>query len=162
MSSSELHAAARRILAAGPWGFLTTEDPPVRTRVVQHLEVTDDLTITFSTGPHTRKAESIRRKPAVIYAALDPVTGGAVSVHGQATLDDDPTERQRLWIDDLAPFFPAGPTGDGFVLVRIVPLRIEVWSVVDDMSPPPFGLSSLATGRSDPDDAWSGPTGTHP
>ena len=162
MLPSALHTAARRILAAGPWGFVTTTESPVRTRVVQHLEVSDELTITFSTGPDTRKAQSIRRDPNVIYSALDSATGSAVAIHGTATLIDDLHERQKLWIDDLAPFFPNGPTDDGFVLVRIVPNRVEVWSLEDGLTPPPFGLSSMFTDRTEPGDSWTDPTGTHP
>lgn len=159
-TSDDLVAAAVRIATAATYGFLTTSTDQLETRVVQHLEVTNDATITFSTGPRTRKHESIQTNPNVSYGVFDAGTAAAATIYGHARIDHDPDRRQMLWVDDLAPFFPGGPGDDGFVLVTIEAERIEVWSIPDEMSPSPFGLSSMITrargGR------WDEPTGTHP
>lgn len=152
--------AARRITLATPYGFLTTTGDQIQTRLVQHLDIADDCRITFSTGPGTRKAESIRQQPSVSYAVYDPDTQAAAAIYGNARFDDDIDRRQALWTDDLAPFFPDGPTADGFVLVTIDPSRVEVWSVPDELAPAPFGLSSIVIEQTS--GGWTEATGTHP
>lgn len=159
-TSNDAITAARRIANAATYGFFTTAADGIQTRLVQHLEVTDDCGITFSTGPTTRKAASVRVNSSVSYAVYDPETLAAATIYGATHLDTDLGRRMALWDDSLAPFFPEGPDADGFVLVTIVPTRIEVWSLPDELAPPPFGLSSATTRRAN--DSWSEVTGTHP
>lgn len=152
--------AARRIAHAADYGFFTTAAPGIQTRLVQHLEITEGCSVTFSTGPSTRKAASVRAQSAVSYAVYDNDSRAAATIYGDAHLDDDLERRRGLWVDSLAPFFPGGPTSDGFVLVTIEAKRIEVWSIPDGLAPEPLGLSSAATERTG--EAWSEMTGTHP
>ena len=107
-------AAARRIATAAAYGFVTTTPGGLQTRLVQLLEITDDCRITFSTGPTTRKAASIRADPSVCYSAFDQETLASAAVYGTARLDEDLDRRQDLWDESLAPFFPDGPASDGF------------------------------------------------
>lgn len=159
-TSDDVITAARRIANVATYGFFTTAADGIQTRMVQHLEVTDDCGITFSTGPATRKAVSVRADSSVSYAVYDPETRAAASINGVAHLDTDLGRRLALWDDSLAPFFPEGPDGDGFVLVTIVATQVEVWSMPDELAPPPFGLSSATSHRVN--DSWSEATGTHP
>lgn len=157
---AEVLNAARRIALAARHGFLTTVADGIETRLVQHLEVAQDCQITFSTGPETRKAASIRLDPVVSYAMHDRETRAAATLYGSARLVDDLERRQELWIDELGRFFPNGPSSDDFVLVTIQPERIEVWSVEDELAPKPFGLNSVAISLCD--GLWQQPTGTYP
>lgn len=44
-------------------------------------------------------------------------------------------------------FFPDGPAGDDFVLLRFEPDRIEVWDASRRITPEPFGLCSASLVR---------------
>jgi general stress protein 26 len=83
-----------------------------------------------------------------------------VCLYGTATLDEDLSRRRSAWVPGLAPFVPGGPEDPEFVLVRLDPDRIEVWSEQDRVHPDPFGMASAVVLRSA--DGWAGPTTTHP
>lgn len=161
MDATHVVAVARRVLAAGPYGFLTTwtqAGPSVR--LVQHLSIADDLSVVFATERGTRKEREIAINPRVVYAVEDARTRSAVSLYGEATLDDDPDHRRALWTPEFTQYFPDSPTGPNFVLVSITPDRAEVWSRDDAILPDPVGRSSAVVTRTGT--GWAGPTGTHP
>ena len=155
-------AAGRRIAAVNRYGFLATSDarggPSVR--MVQHLEVSDNLDVAFSTSPTTRKAAELRASPDVAYSIADESGGAAVTIYGPVTLGHDSERRRALWLDELELFFPGGPDSDDFLIVEIAAARVEVWSFADGIHPPPFGLNSASILRTAV--GWTTPTGTHP
>jgi general stress protein 26 len=161
MDLTAVVAAAHRVLTANPYGFLTTSGAAGPTvRMVQHLSVDEGLQVVFGTERGTRKEVEIAANPDVVYAVADRATRAAVCLYGAAVLDDDPGRRRALWRPELSRYFPDSPDGPAFVLVSIVPDRVEVWSRDDDIHPEPIGRSSAVATRSPA--GWTGPTGTHP
>lgn len=161
MDVTQIVAAARRVLAATPYGFLTTVGPAgPSVRLVQHLSVDADLRVIFGTGRHTRKAAELRANPSAVYAAADPATRAAVSLYGEAVIDEDLDHRRAEWIPEFARWFPGGPGEPGFILVSVTPDRIEVWSGQDRIHPDPPALSSAVAVRSGA--GWAGPAATQP
>lgn len=158
MEVTQIVAAARRVLAATPYGFLTTMGPGgPSVRLVQHLNVDEDLRVIFGTGRHTRKAAELQANPGAVYAAADPATRAAVCLYGEAAIDEDLDHRRAGWIPELERYFPHGPGGPEFVLVSIRPHRIEAWSAHDRIHPDPLGQSSAVAIRSGA--GWAGPAG---
>jgi general stress protein 26 len=153
-TSETLLDVARRLLAAAPCGFFVTAEPqgPPSGRLVQHLEVTDDLTVTFSTSPTTRKAERAAATGTATYLVEDRDCLAYVSLSGQARLDDDLELRRRLWYEGLRDFFPEGPEGSDFVLVVLSTDRVELVSIADKIHPDPYGLVPAVLVRDH--DAW--------
>lgn len=142
---------ARRILRAAPYGFLTTcgEDGP-RARLVQHLLVEDDCSIWLATSPRSRKVADVRASPwPVVYAVEDRQAFAYVTVSGEPSLIDDDTRRRALWQDGLRAFFPGGPLGEDFILMRVAAHRLELMSFADAVHPDPYGLSALTLTRAD-------------
>lgn len=154
--------AAHRIAASTPFGFLTTGVVVGRLscRLVQHLEVGEGCEITVATSTGTRKARAMVEDPHVLHAVFDPATSAAATLRSTVSLDTDVQRKESLWRADLAAFFPGGHTSDDIVLVTMHPYEVEVWSVVDGLTPPPYGLSSVSTRLVD--GHWSPPAGTHP
>lgn|GEM_PF-1730284 len=151
---------ATQIVRASRRGFLTTlSDGHPRTRIVEPLVVEDDGTLWIGTSPASRKALDIGRCPEVTYAAEDRDTNAAACLYGEAELVDDPAVRAARWREHaarVAPaeprtgvYFPGGPTGDDFVLVRLHPTAVEVIDFTRGIHPPPFGLRS-ARGNAPP------------
>lgn len=161
MDVTQVLATAQRVLAADPYGFLTTwTDAGPSVRLVQHLRVDDDFGIVFATERGTRKERQIAVNPRVVYSVSDTATRSAVSLYGKAALDDDPDHRRTLWTPEFLQYFPDSPVGPNFVFISITPDRLEVWSRDDKILPDPVGRSSAVLTRTDA--GWTGPTGTHP
>ncbi|WP_306361236.1 pyridoxamine 5'-phosphate oxidase family protein [Nocardia sp. CC227C] len=139
--SDELFAAAREMLRTTTYGFLTTvADGRVHTRLVQHAGVDADDTIWIGTSPKSRKAADIAASPEVTYAVEDRPGIAYACVYATATIVDDPEERKARWVNGFELFFPGGPEGDDFVLLRLRPTAVEVMDFTREIHPDPFGL----------------------
>jgi general stress protein 26 len=149
----EALAAAQALLRRNPYGFLATPGAwpgaAPHVRLVQHLAVTDDLTVWIGTSPRSRKAADIAANPdsRVAYAVEDRAAFAYLSVSATVSVVDDERERAAKWEDGLAAFFPAGPLGDDFVLLRLDPLRLELMDFTRRLHPDPFGLVPVVVER---------------
>lgn len=131
------------IMRSHPYGFLATTSSPSgpNLRLVQHLLVDDEATIWISTSPRSRKAHEIAARPTATYGVEDRAAFAYVTARGPAELVDDPTVGARLWDEDLRAFFPAGPNGGDFVLIRLRPETLEVMDFARQVHPEPYGLA---------------------
>ncbi len=154
MPADELLRLARSLVRAVPYMVLSTHDGhDVHSRQVQPLAVSDDLDMDIGTSPRSRKVDDILRTGrATVTAELFDHFAYA-SVSGAACIVDDETERRGAWIDDLAAFFPAGPGGDDFVVVRLRAERIELMDFSAGVAPMPYGLVPAVLVRTD--DGWT-------
>ncbi|MGI5170649.1 pyridoxamine 5'-phosphate oxidase family protein [Spirillospora sp. CA-253888] len=152
--SGDLLDVALHVLRANPYGFLTTvDDGRPHTRLVQHVGVDPDGTVWIGTSPASRKAAEISRRPAVSYAVEDRAAFAYLCLQTEADLVDDMDERTGRWQDGLEAFFPDGPAGDDFVLIRLRPHRLEVMDFSRGIHPDPYGLvAAVAELR---DGSWS-------
>lgn len=148
--TDDLMKIALETLRAHPFGFLSTiGGDRVHTRLVEHLAVDDDLGLWIGISPRSRKAAQVAGHPEVTYAVEDRAGVGAVAMQARARLVTGERERVARWQEDLAPFFPAGPRGDDFVLLALRPHRIEVMNFARGVHPEPYGLVPAAA-------AWDG------
>lgn len=139
--SDELLDIALKLLRANPYGFLTTiDDGHPHTRLVQHLGADDDGTVWIGTSPASRKAAEISRHRTVSYAVEDRAAFAYLCLYAEAELVGDTAERVARWEAGLAAFFPDGPTGDDFVLIRLRPHRVELMDFSREIHPDPYGL----------------------
>lgn len=122
--------------------FLTVaEDGRPNARVVQHFKPEDDsLVMWFGTSTTSRKANDIRRDHRVSVAVQHDPEIAYVVLHGTGEIMTDVALRQRYWLKEWVPFFPAGPTGDDFIVIRFEPTRIELLNFSREITPAPFGL----------------------
>jgi general stress protein 26 len=139
---------ARRLLRQARFGFLaTTGEGGPSVRLTEHLAVDDDLTVWVGTSPTSRKATQLAAHPTATYAVEDREGLGYVAVTGAATFDRDPERCTALWRPHLAAYFPGGPAGGGFALLRLAPTRAEVMSFGHGIHPDPLGLTAATLVR---------------
>ncbi|MEO1062298.1 MAG: pyridoxamine 5'-phosphate oxidase family protein [Actinomycetota bacterium] len=132
---------ALELLRTVPYVHVATAgSTDVNVRQVQLLAVDDDGTAWFMTSPRSRKAAEMRVSGRATLATDDAGTFTAIAAAGTTELIDEPAQLEARWIEELARFFPDGPTGGDCVLVRIVLDRIEVIDFAGGITPPPFGL----------------------
>jgi general stress protein 26 len=151
VDASTLYAVARRILGSHRTGFLTTVNSGPRTRLVEHR--LDDAGIWIATSPRSRKYADIRVDSRVSYAVENRDAGAYVTLYGTAEVVDDLAVRRAQWSERARPYFPHGPEGDDFVLIRLEPVRLELWSLADSVIPEPHGLVPAVLVRSG--DQWN-------
>jgi general stress protein 26 len=142
LTGGEVCQRAMGLLRANPYGFLVTVSGAGRphARLVQHLAVEDDATIWIGTSPRSRKAADIAHSAEVTYAVEDRGKFAYAAVSGTASLIADEAVRLRYWEEGLRAFFPDGPTGEDFVIIRIDGARIELMDFADGIHPAPYGL----------------------
>lgn len=153
-----MRAEAHRMLTQTTYGFLVTIRAGVpAARLTEHLAVDDDLTLWIGTSPASRKAAEIAANPATAYTVEDRDALGYVSAMGRASIDTSLERRRELWRPHLERFFPSGPEGDDFVLVRVATERVELMSFGAGIHPDPLGLASATLVRSDtgPGTTWA-------
>ncbi len=150
----ELVEVALELLRTNPYGFLTTvDDGRPHTRLVQHVGVDDDGTVWIGTSPASRKAAEVSRGPHVSYAVEDRAAFAYVCLQADAEVVDDVAERVARWEEGLKSFFPDGPAGNDFVLIRLTPHMVELMDFSRRIHPDPYGLVPAAAEHRD--GSWS-------
>ena len=141
MRPGEAAGLAVAMLRANPYGFLVTAaSGGPRSRLVQHLGVDDDATIWVGTSPRSRKVADIAASPRVCYSVEDRAAFAYLTIAADAAVVEDFAQRRAKWDPGLAAFFPGGPEGDDFVLLRLSAVRIELMNFARRVHPDPYGL----------------------
>jgi general stress protein 26 len=132
----------REMMAAVPYCFFMTQNGNgrINARLMQPFPPEEDLTLYFGTSPNSRKAADIRANQRVSVAFQSNQENAYVTLNGSARLIDNLADRQRYWLAEWQPFFPYGPDGDDYVLIRFAPDRIETLNFARGITPEPFGL----------------------
>lgn len=119
----------------------------IDTRLMQPFPPTDDLTIWFGASPRSRKVAQIRQHNQVTLGYQARAEPAYVMLAGTAQIEEDLALRRHYWRDDWLPFFPAGPEGDDYVLINVIPTRIEMMHFVYELAPDPYGLKPVVLVR---------------
>lgn len=97
-------------------------------RIVDPTEPDEKFTIWIGTNPLTRKVREIQRDPRVTLLYFHAATSSYVTMLGRAEIVADAVEKDRRWKKSWAPFYPSGPRGSDFMLIRVTPIRLEISS----------------------------------
>ncbi|WP_344159239.1 pyridoxamine 5'-phosphate oxidase family protein [Nocardiopsis rhodophaea] len=136
-----LFDAALATVRQNAYGFLaTTAAPGPHVRLVRHIDVDDDATVWIGTSPRSRKVTEVAAHAEVAYAIEDRNAVAYVTIQARADVIDDLAARVAKWHEESRRFFPGGPEGDDFVLLRLTPHRIEVMDFTRRIHPDPYGL----------------------
>lgn len=121
-------AAARTVAAAARYATLITLGPDghPQARVVDPFPPEADFTVWIATNARSRKVAEIAADPRVTLMFFDAAGGAYVTVIGDATAVDDPEMKSRYWKTDWAEFYPDGPQGADYLLLRLTAHRLEV------------------------------------
>jgi general stress protein 26 len=155
MTVEQLFEVVRTTVASAEYCFLTTlnQHGEMHTRLMQPFPLEDDLSIWFGTSPRARKVQDIRSNSHAAVAYQPSLEPAYVSFIGAGRFDDDLDRRRHYWYEDWLTFFPAGPAGDDYALIKFVPWRIEVMNFAQQVAPSPFGLKPAVLVREG--EAWS-------
>lgn len=124
--------AAREIVAASRFCTLTTigEDGLLQARVMDPFPPDADLVVWMGTHGATRKVAELRKDARATLSCFDPAGPGYATFAGRAELVTDPAERAKRFKPEWAPFYEGGAASPDYLLVKLVPRRLEVVSHV--------------------------------
>ncbi len=142
------------LLVSNPYGFLISHAANGNTRLVYHLGMSSGSELWIGTSPRSRKVADLRTAPGVTYAVEDQKRFAYVALYGDAEVVADPEALEARWVPDLMAFFPDGPLGGDFVLLRLAPWRIELMSFAESVHPDPYGLLPAALTREGRSGKW--------
>jgi general stress protein 26 len=145
---------AKHTITATEYCFFMTQGTTgqIHARLMQPFAPEEDLTLWFGTSPRSRKVRDLQQQCLVTVAFHQPIANAYVALVGLAQVEDNLTARWQRWREEWRRFFPAGPAGEDYVLIKVVPERLEVMSFVRQVTPPPFGLRPAVLVRSG--DVW--------
>jgi len=130
---------ARGVVERAGYCALVSQGPDGRaeSRIVDPFPPGADWTVWIATKPVTRKVEQIRKDPRVTLFYWDAGSLAYVTLLGDATLVDDPAEKAKRWKPAWKAFYEDENRGDDYLLIRVVPRRLEVISLAEGMAGDP-------------------------
>ncbi|MGM3273361.1 pyridoxamine 5'-phosphate oxidase family protein [Ralstonia sp. 24A2] len=153
MNASQLLQHAHEIVSNCTLCFVSSNDASgqINSRVVEILEIGNDLTIRFMTDSRTRKALEIHAGKMVSLSFLSMTDRGYVTIGTLPTVSAETALKQRIWKESLRTWFPNGPDDPHVITVTCEPTWVELWSRMRGIAPAPLGLNSVRLTRSDND-----------
>lgn len=121
--------AAGQVIAAARYATLSTVDDLSgypQSRVVDPFAPEPDFTIWIGTNAATRKLQQIRLNPRVALLYFDAPRQHYVSITGVASIVRDAAEKSRRFKPEWKTFYKDGSAGDDYVLIKVVPSRLEI------------------------------------
>jgi len=145
MNADQLFQQAREIVSNCALCFVSSNDASgqINSRVVEILEIGQDLTIRFMTDSRTRKALEICRGSVISLSFLSMADRGYVTIGTVPVVSADTALKQRIWKESLLTWFPDGPDDPYVIAVTCTPVWIEMWSRMRGIAPDPLGLNSV-------------------
>ena len=116
-------------------------------RLVEPIFDEEDFACYIGTHPQSRKVQEIGSQPSVTLAFGNQAENANLVVYGTAVVSHDLTERRQYWKGNWRMFFPTGPEGDDYCVVKVRAERMEVLSFRHNVIPEPFGLRPMILDR---------------
>jgi general stress protein 26 len=137
MSVENWLAAARATMESAEYCFLITlgESGGANARLMQPFKPEEDLTIWFGASPRSRKVRELGQDDRATVAYQNTAQGAYVTLRGRAQIVRDVALRKQYWRRRWSRFWPDGPEGHDYVLIRFVPSRVELMNTERGIMP---------------------------
>jgi general stress protein 26 len=101
---------------------------------MQPFEPDAAFVIWLGTSPSTRKVAQVERDGRATLSYVHPSGPDYVTLVGHASVVRSDAERRRHWREGWDAFFPGGPTGANYLVIRFEPERIEIVSTTHEVA----------------------------
>ncbi len=118
------------------------EGGDVSARIVQPLPPREDWTVDTMTNRRCRKVCEIERSGRITLLYQHDRDRSYVCLMGRAEIVEDVELKRSIWEPGHDRWNPGGPEDPDTVFMRLVTDRIELWSALHDVLPPPEGYSA--------------------
>ncbi|HEU0243054.1 MAG TPA: pyridoxamine 5'-phosphate oxidase family protein [Candidatus Limnocylindrales bacterium] len=79
------------------------------------------------------KVREIEADPTVELGYISSERGTWIAIEAEATIVDDPQQKQQRWFEDLRRWFETGPDDPEVVLIRATATRVRAWGRDGDL-----------------------------
>lgn len=154
VSPEDLLVVARQTIEAAQTCFLITvgEEGLPSARVMAPFPPEADFTIWMGARPRQRKIREIAKDDRAVLGYSYAADGAYLSMAGTIVVESGLDKRRRYWTEDFRVFWPDGPEGDDYILLKFVPSRMELMNVMRGVAADPTGPGPVVLVRSG--DAW--------
>jgi len=149
MTTDQLLDAVRRLIKSTEFCFFVTqgESGHPNARLMQPYEPDKDLTMYFGASPRSRKVRDVLQHPNISLAFYNQQETAYLTMLGSATVVDDPQLLSKYWRSNWNDLFPGGPGSGEYVLIKFVPVKIEMMNFSQQAMPQPYSLHPTALVR---------------
>lgn len=136
-------ASAQRQITRSKYAFVITHpdsDTGPDARLVEPIFDAESFTFWIGTSPTSRKVLQVRTSPHVTLAFSNIKDDSNLIVKAKACIVEDIVTRTTQWKSYWRLFFPDGPKGDDYVLIKLEAEELEVLDFSQNVVPEPFGL----------------------
>ncbi len=138
-----LDAVRETIIKAGVCFLITVDEKnEASARLMEPFPPEDDLTIWMGADAGSNKVEEIQHHQLVTLAYQYPHENAYVALMGQASISNNASLRRKYWREEFRMYWPEGPDGQDYTLIRVSPYKIEVMNFERNITPEPFGLTA--------------------
>lgn len=154
-NTDDLLRAARAVMKQADYCFFISHgrQGEIHSRLMHPFEPDDDFTIWLGASPDSRKADEIRANNQVTLSYMNPRTTGYVTILGTATLESNVDLRYKYWRAYWSDMYPGGPENMDYILIKVVPRRVEMMNFEESALPQPYGLKPVGLARTEKE--WS-------
>ena len=137
--------AARATAANTKYCFLITAglNGWANARLVEPICDLHNFVFFVGTNPAFRKIKEISANPKVTLAFGNARENANLIIYGSATVSAEPAIKQRYWKGAWRMFFPNGPNGNDYAVIRVEVEKMELLSFRRNVIPEPFGLRPI-------------------
>jgi len=135
MQDDVSHQAIEVIRKCGKAVFTTIDGSGFpQSRIMENAGIDDDFTIYFVTERSMGKTRQVYSNPRVSAYWVDSDTWKNVHIKGTAVVTENHGLKEKLWNEQLAGYFPQGPTDPALVVIVVKPHTVEYADEVDGKS----------------------------
>jgi general stress protein 26 len=149
--ADQLLASARAIMKEADYCFFMThgESGEIDARLMHPFEPDAEFNVWLGASPRSRKVREILKQKSATLAYISPRSTAYVTIVGTAAIEKDLNLKRKYWRAYWTDMYPGGPENDEYVLIKIMPYRIEFMNFTNAALPQPFGLKPNGLERKD-------------
>ncbi len=151
VKTDQLLAIAREIMKEADYCFFMThgESGEINARLMHPFEPDPEFNVWLGASPNSRKVREILKQSKVTLAFINPRSTAYVTIVGTAVLDSNPDLKRKYWRSYWSDMYPGGPDHDDYILIKIIPYRVEFMNFANAALPQPYGLKPNGLERKD-------------
>ena len=151
VQADQLLAIAREIMKEADYCFFMThgESGEINARLMHPFEPDAEFNVWLGASPNSRKVREILKQSKVTLAFINPRSTAYVTIVGTAVLDGNQDLKRKYWRSYWSDMYPGGPDNDEYILIKIIPTRVEFMNFTNAALPQPYGLKPNGVERKD-------------
>ena len=152
--ADQLLATARSIMKEADYCFFMTHGSSgeIDARLMHPFEPDAEFNIWLGASPRSRKVREVLKDNKVTLSYISPRSTAYVTIVATASVVTTLELKRKYWRAYWTDTYPGGPDNDEYVLIKILPIRIEFMNFTHAALPQPFGLKPNGVERKD--GAW--------